>query len=210
MIVLLAIWRSNFFRIENLEDLPALERLGFRWNFIKTIENVSHLTALQVTTEQLRDQNRVCNMTDNSGVRAVRQPDQKIRKPLWLGQPQDARCVSQHLKEDRRAGGSCQVSISPVLFDLEVESRYSYSGSQTFKDTFFLVWRDSTWCRTRFQRLRTWTAAPSWTCWNLETTKSGRLVMQVLLNQSGRNTSTRHSTVNPIQSNETLLYSSFC
>jgi len=45
-------------KIENLEDLPALERLGFRWNFIKTIENVSHLTALQVTTQQLRDQNR--------------------------------------------------------------------------------------------------------------------------------------------------------
>ena len=100
-------------------------------------------------------------LTDDLGVRVVRQPDQEIRKSLWLGQPQDARCVSQHVKEDRRAGGSCQVSISPVLFDLEVESRYSYSGSQTFKDTFFLVWRDSTWCRTRFQRLRTWTAAPS-------------------------------------------------
>ena len=79
-----------------------------------------------MTTEQLRDQNRVSKMTDNSGVRAVRQPDQEIRKSLWLGQPQDARCVSQHVKEDRRAGGSCQVSIAPVLFDLEVESRYSY------------------------------------------------------------------------------------
>ena len=113
MIVMLAIWHSNYFRIENLEDLPALERLGFRWNFIKTIENVSHLTALQVTTEQLRDQNRGSKMKDNSGVRAVRQPDQEIRKSLWLGQPQDAWCVSQHVKEDRRAGGSCQVSISP-------------------------------------------------------------------------------------------------
>ena len=36
------------FRIENLENLPKLERLGFRWNFIKTIENVSHLSTLQV------------------------------------------------------------------------------------------------------------------------------------------------------------------
>merc|ERR1712032_374614 len=34
-------------KIENMENLPALERLGFRWNFIKTIENVSHLTTLQ-------------------------------------------------------------------------------------------------------------------------------------------------------------------
>ena len=30
------------------------------------------------------------------------------------------------------------MSISPVLFDLEVESIYSYSGSQTFKNTFFI------------------------------------------------------------------------
>merc|ERR1719339_809250 len=35
-------------KIENLENLPAIERLGFRWNFIKTIENVSHLTTLQI------------------------------------------------------------------------------------------------------------------------------------------------------------------
>lgn len=40
-------------RIENLENLPVIERLGFRWNFIKTIENVSHLTTLQVSLEQL-------------------------------------------------------------------------------------------------------------------------------------------------------------
>ena len=39
---------QEHFRIENLENLPKLERLGFRWNFIKTIENVSHLSTLQV------------------------------------------------------------------------------------------------------------------------------------------------------------------
>ena len=41
----------DHFRIENLENLPKLERLGFRWNFIKTIENVSHLSTLQVVDD---------------------------------------------------------------------------------------------------------------------------------------------------------------
>ena len=76
-------------------------------------------------------------MKDNSGVRAVRQPDQETRKPLWLGQSQDARCVSQHVKEDRRVGGSCQVSIAPVLFDLEVESRYSIQWLPSVQKSFF-------------------------------------------------------------------------
>merc|ERR1719415_482170 len=34
-------------KIENLETLSKIERLGLRWNFIKKIENLGFLTTLQ-------------------------------------------------------------------------------------------------------------------------------------------------------------------